>query len=1067
MANGGHAQVATLVGMLPDASILREHSLLKQDRGQISHRAEAIGTGNVTVDSTSKVGGLAKRLGAEVDIIANFDSGSGFLTGVAVRATLFSPYGRTFPAVVGSEAASIISLGEDAFVITKDTAVAEWAALLSLIERLSGWIQEAEQRFTTNSFGPLHTQICFWETRQYEELCNAFGRHLLKVLELGDKYQKALAWIFPPAELMEKSDHICPNIVFIRDIVTGSVRIPQLFATTLLGTAAFYHHHRLHPRTVDSYYLEPLGNGIPRERIFEIWKSTTGTVRMFGKDKPITEAILKYGEVLKAHAWALAIITAQLRVDLKNVISGDAPALSMTIPLGLQSVAYDSKLWDRWSKVSASVAKTESNASFVARAESLEASYKAVVLKSLLIDHGNNRLEFEVSEDSSEAKLEEGDDCTIGVVSQPGFPLMNASFLELGLDPQLSFFPMHSVISARIEIFDRVNRHLTLTLKPKFARVQPIFEAVLSNGILPIGTAPVYLLDGSAYDDSETVTAILKQIGNPHCAVAAAEALTAMGASSAKKIPKGTDADTSIAQVLWKANTLASNVVRSDNEVATVVTFATNANKHQLNDSQVAAVALCAKQQLNVVWGPPGTGKTDTLVAFLHAIVRQNVPIKILVTGPNYRTVEELSQRLVANLESDTSASCDFFWLYSRSRGAKQLNSKATHFNLKSTVRDEGNPEYQQLLQSLRDTSKVTIVSTTAHLVQWVTKNAGSKGIYVDGIFDLVILDESSQIPVTLALRPLAAMKSGAQLIVAGDQKQMPPIQQLEPPKGAEHLVGSIQSYLLIRFGIQPAPLLINYRSNKDLVEFARTLGYPPKLRAAFPTRDLQLIQPFEAVIGVMPKGLPRTDAYVELLHPDRRVTAFIHEDITSSQANELEAGFVAGLAYVTRNVMARELNEGVVGPKTPYSDDEFFKVGIGIVTPHKAQKALVVRKLLELFPSANPQSVFECVDTVERFQGGERNTIIVSYGVGDTDIIEGEEEFLLQLERTNVAISRARAKCIVLMPKSLAYHLPTDEKAAETSIALKSYLEEFCNQRKAVTIELGGKTRAGEVRWH
>ena len=121
----------------------------------------------------------------------------------------------------------------------------------------------------------------------------------------------------------------------------------------------------------------------------------------------------------------------------------------------------------------------------------------------------------------------------------------------------------------------------------------------------------------------------------------------------------------------------------------------------------------------------------------------------------------------------------------------------------------------------------------------------------------------------------------------------------------------------------------------------------------------------------------------------------------------------------------------------------------------------------MELFPKANAEAVFESVDTVERFQGGERDTIIVSFGVGDTDIIEGEEEFLLQLERTNVAVSRARAKCIVLMPKSLAYHLPTDEKAAETSIALKSYLEEFCGYRKAVSIEFGGEKRNGEVRWH
>jgi hypothetical protein len=52
-------------------------------------------------------------------------------------------------------------------------------------------------------------------------------------------------------------------------------------------------------------------------------------------------------------------------------------------------------------------------------------------------------------------------------------------------------------------------------------------------------------------------------------------------------------------------------------------------------------------------------------------------------------------------------------------------------------------------------------------------------------------------------------------------------------------------------------------------------------------------------------------------------------------------------------------------------------------------------------------------------------------------------------------------------MPKSLAYHLPTDEKAAETSIAIKSYLEEFCGQRKSVIIEAGGEKRNGEVRWH
>src|SRR5262249_9582624 len=160
---GGHQKVASLVGIKAEAPVLRKHSLLKQDRGQISHRAESISTGKVTVDGVSKVGGLAKRLGAEFDIIVNFDSGSGFLTGIAIRGALFSPFGSKFPALAGNEPSSVKSMGEEAFVVNKDTAVAEWAAILSFIERFANWIVEAENQFTSNHFGTLHTQICFWE----------------------------------------------------------------------------------------------------------------------------------------------------------------------------------------------------------------------------------------------------------------------------------------------------------------------------------------------------------------------------------------------------------------------------------------------------------------------------------------------------------------------------------------------------------------------------------------------------------------------------------------------------------------------------------------------------------------------------------------------------------------------------------------------------------------------------------------------------------------------------------------------------------------------------------------
>jgi hypothetical protein len=73
----------------------------------------------------------------------------------------------------------------------------------------------------------------------------------------------------------------------------------------------------------------------------------------------------------------------------------------------------------------------------------------------------------------------------------------------------------------------------------------------------------------------------------------------------------------------------------------------------------------------------------------------------------------------------------------------------------------------------------------------------------------------------------------------------------------------------------------------------------------------------------------------------------------------------------------------------------------------------------------------------------------------------------LLQMERTNVAVSRAKAKCIILMPKSLAYHLPSDVNAAKTSIALKIYLEEFCNNKSPAELTIGAEARRAEIRWH
>ena len=84
-------------------------------------------------------------------------------------------------------------------------------------------------------------------------------------------------------------------------------------------------------------------------------------------------------------------------------------------------------------------------------------------MRSRWLDHGSFRYEFEVSDDSTEAKIEEGDWCTLGIVDWPGFPLQSAHTLGIALptDDKNAYTPMHKVIKAK---FDRASIKPTLAV---------------------------------------------------------------------------------------------------------------------------------------------------------------------------------------------------------------------------------------------------------------------------------------------------------------------------------------------------------------------------------------------------------------------------------------------------------------------------------------------------------------------------------------------------------------------------------------------------------------------------
>ena len=162
----------------------------------------------------------------------------------------------------------------------------------------------------------------------------------------------------------------------------------------------------------------------------------------------------------------------------------------------------------------------------------------------------------------------------------------------------------------------------------------------------------------------------------------------------------------------------------------------------------------------------------------------------------------------------------------------------------------------------------------------------------------------------SIAIPPLALLRDGFQLVLAGDLLQMPPVFRCDPPVGAENLVGSIQRYFVERYAISQERLLRNYRSADEIVEFTKGLGYPEELRAVFPDARLSLEGEPDALrrdLGV--EGLAQSDAWSNVLDPDKRIVAITYGDGVCGQANPFEADCVSSLVYLLRNSVAANLS--------------------------------------------------------------------------------------------------------------------------------------------------------------
>lgn len=1070
--------VANLAGTQANHVAYDSHQVLRATRTVVASRAQALGNGQSIIPAQA---GTSAVMPAWADLriylTADFDIGSGITIAFgfkaiwAVREQSVQPDQEHFRV-----------WRAQAFPVDQRDLAVEQRELFRLLDAM-----HQAMAFARHTRDAATVQVYIWDSVTYDHLVRVIGRHLAVILQ--NENLRQLAWLFPPDPVVPNpdiSDRQNP-ITIVRDVIRAVVAAPVPHYYSLLDVARVYHSTRTQPPynqfNVPMLFDDPLSDQIPSERAHEIWSRAGGS-------RPWNQQLRQLESTVRTKINALESVAQRLGEDLRGQLGQTAPQIQDLRPPRLPArMADDARLWFVFAQLNVALAQLEIQKIHAMPPHEREARFKSAILTrrltgqerlDVLDSYGlqpqENRLVYALSRHSREARAREGDFLfAISPVDRPGILSESlrrvAGGLELPIPHNRSEWSlMQSVAKVSIAGLDRDRETIVLDADPGWT---PVLLELEASGIVDYSRDVVldpihgdYLIN--------RLRDTLNAIGNPPIAEAHAGVAQAIGRT--RRPAQGNPS--AVADLLWDAPALSQfQVQRNLDPVRTLLTE----NAQDLNASQWRAWEDALTRRLQLIWGPPGTGKSRTLRAVvlgaLHEALQKGRAFRVLITGPTYEAIDNVLLQVHSVLMGDAPLGLPDVRV-ARLRSVRRPRDPRVPDVIDVPV-DRRNRAFQETLAQLENTQELVVVGATA---QQTNKLLSLSGGAVQEFFDLILVDEASQLDVASSTLALSGLDGGGTVVIAGDPKQLPPIHQAKPPVGLESMVGPVFTYLEDRHNLQPAVLEENYRSCQTIVDLAYLADYPRSLRAYSPDLEINLVTPLPQS-EEPPQGWPHqlfwTPEWSTLLESPRKASCFVYREGRSSQWNRFEADAIASLVWILAGRLGSQLLNERVPPtgdiKTattrPYTLPEFWQTGIGIVTPHRAQQALIVSRLQALFrDTPGEEFIRGAVDTVERFQGQQRDIMLATFALGDPDAIRDEDEFLLSLNRFNVMSSRARAKLIVFASQELVDHLSSDMDVLRESALLKSYAESFCDQSRSMTLGYmdGDQTRSvpGVFRW-
>lgn len=461
-----------------------------------------------------------------------------------------------------------------------------------------------------------------------------------------------------------------------------------------------------------------------------------------------------------------------------------------------------------------------------------------------------------------------------------------------------------------------------------------------------------------------------------------------------------------------------------------------------LNPTQERAVneVLWAKD-VAIVHGPPGTGKTTTLVeAINETLMRES---QVLVCAQSNMAVDWISEKLVDRginvlrignptrvndkmlgftYERRFESHADYPQLWAIRKAIRELRKN----------RKKGSENYHQKMDRLKSRAAEIELRINAELFGEARVIActlvGSAHHLLEGMkFGTLFIDEAAQ---ALEAACWIPMRRASRVILAGDHCQLPPT-----VKSIAALRAGLGKTLMERIAENKPEVVtllkIQYRMNDEIMRFSSDWFYGGKVESAPQIKYRSVLDYDHPITWIdtsneenqitiegedAPEDSASTASSVSAANQNSDLNfkeQFVGESFGRINKAEAELTLLTLAEYFTKIGKQRVLEE---------------RIDVGIISPYRAQ-VQYLKKLIKKYEFFKPYRRLISVNTVDGFQGQERDVILISL-VRSND--EGQIGFLKDLRRMNVAITRARMKLIILGNKDTMTKHPFYKKLWE-----------------------------------